>query len=201
MLYAKILLLNKNYKEADEVLTHLHIIPFEGATDGRELYREAKLMQAVQELKNKNYKKALGLTTQAREWPQNLGVGKPYDADIDLRLEDWINYLCLINTNKKIEANAMLQRVTSFKPRIDNTVRNFVPVNALITARAFDKQNKHNNSIEFLDEQIKNYPRYKTLLWSKSVFEKNNNVILSINEKDANTRIIEQLMLNENEKN
>ena len=52
MLYAKTLLLNKKYKESDALLTRIQIIPFEGATDGRELYREAKLMQAVQEIKN-----------------------------------------------------------------------------------------------------------------------------------------------------
>ena len=47
MLYAKTLLLNKKFKESDAMLTKLNIIPFEGATEGRELYREAKLMQAI----------------------------------------------------------------------------------------------------------------------------------------------------------
>ena len=43
MLYAKTLLLNQKYRESDAVLSRLEIIPFEGATEGRQMYREAKL--------------------------------------------------------------------------------------------------------------------------------------------------------------
>lgn len=94
MLYAKTLLLNRRYAECDRLLAKLNIIPFEGATEGRELYREARLMQAAQELKNKKYKKALQLIAAARVWPENLGVGKPYEQDVDERLEDWMSYRC-----------------------------------------------------------------------------------------------------------
>jgi tetratricopeptide (TPR) repeat protein len=38
MLYAKTLLLNKKYAVADVFLTRLNILPFEGATEGRQLY-------------------------------------------------------------------------------------------------------------------------------------------------------------------
>ena len=100
MVYAKTLLLNKRYKESDALLTRLNIIPFEGATDGRELYREAKLMQAIQEMQKKNYKKALQFISASKLWPLNLGVGKPYDEDIDMRLEDWMSYLIYEKTGK-----------------------------------------------------------------------------------------------------
>ena len=94
MLYAKTLLLNKKYAAADAFLTKLEILPFEGATAGRQLYHEAKLMQAVTEMKNKQYKKALQFIADAKLWPENLGVGKPYDENIDERLENWLNYQC-----------------------------------------------------------------------------------------------------------
>ncbi len=93
-LYAKTLLLTGRYKEADALLTKINIIPTEGATEGHELYREAKLMQAVQLMQKKNYKGSLKYIQQARQWPENLGVGKPYDEDIDYRLENWMTYLC-----------------------------------------------------------------------------------------------------------
>jgi hypothetical protein len=47
MLYAKTLLLNNHYEAADKLLTSLQIIPFEGSTQGHELYRQAKLMQTL----------------------------------------------------------------------------------------------------------------------------------------------------------
>src|SRR6185503_13040941 len=88
MLYAKSLLLNQRYKESDAVLSKLNIIPFEGATEGRQLYREVKLMEAIDAMRNKDYKKALQFISESRLWPENLGEGKPYDADIDERLKN-----------------------------------------------------------------------------------------------------------------
>jgi tetratricopeptide (TPR) repeat protein len=61
MLYAKTLLLNKNYAVADAFLTKLKILPFEGATIGRQLYHEAKLMQAVMAMKKKEWKKSIAI--------------------------------------------------------------------------------------------------------------------------------------------
>ena len=73
MLYAKTLLLNKKFKESDAVLTKLNIIPFEGATEGRELYREAKLMQAIAEMQKKNYNNALKFINASKLWPREFG--------------------------------------------------------------------------------------------------------------------------------
>ena len=56
MLLAKTMLLNNQYKATTDLLAKTTILPYEGATDGRQLYREAWLMQAVQALKVKNNK-------------------------------------------------------------------------------------------------------------------------------------------------
>ncbi len=192
MLYAKTLLLNKQYAAADGILTKLNVIPFEGATEGRELYREAKLMQAVQMVKEKKYKQALAFINQAKEFPENLGVGKPYDADIDIRLEDWLTYLCFTNTGKKNEANALLQKITAFEPKVDNTVRNFMPSNAIITAWAYEKQGVKEKGLQWLDVQLKAFPANKLIQWSKDVFEGKISS-LNVSDKDAGVRVIEAL--------
>jgi tetratricopeptide (TPR) repeat protein len=106
MLYAKTLLLNQQFAAADKVLGRLDVIPFEGATSGHELYREAKLMQAVQQMKQKNYRQALVFIRAAEEWPENLGVGKPYDSEVDLRLEKWMSALCLQGGHRPAAAPA-----------------------------------------------------------------------------------------------
>lgn len=195
MLYAKTLLLNKQYKNADATLSKLNIIPFEGATDGRELYRETKLMQAIQEMKNKNYTKALQYANQAKEWPANLGVGKPYELDIDIRLEDWISYLCYVHTNNTHEANAMLEKIIQFNPHIENTVRNFIVANNLVTAWAFEQLHKPDRAVDWLNSQLKIYPTNKIILWSKSLYDKKDLIVLTDAEKDANMRIIDELLM------
>ena len=90
MLYAKTLLFNNQYTAADKLLTDLQIIPFEGATQGHELYRQAKLMQALEAIEKNKTATAIALVNQAKEWPENLGAGKPYDADLDTSLEEKI---------------------------------------------------------------------------------------------------------------
>ena len=51
MLHAKSLLLNGRFAEADGALRALNVLPYEGATEGRSLYREAQLMLAVEHAK------------------------------------------------------------------------------------------------------------------------------------------------------
>ena len=120
MLYAKTLLLNQKYKECDVLLSKLSIIPFEGATEGRQLYREAKLMMAVQALSNNDHKKAIQFVQAAKLWPENLGEGKPYDADIDERLENWLLYIAYSHLHKTTDAETALKKIIDFIPVRDH---------------------------------------------------------------------------------
>jgi predicted Zn-dependent protease len=94
LLYARTLLVNKKYEACVQLLRHLNIIPFEGATAGRELYREALLKQAEACINEKKYKKALYYIGEAKKWPENLGVGAPYPQDQDHRVEDQLSDRC-----------------------------------------------------------------------------------------------------------
>jgi tetratricopeptide (TPR) repeat protein len=193
MLYAKTLLLNKKYVEADAFLTKLEILPFEGATLGRQLYHEAKLMQAVTEIKNKQYKRALKFIADAKLWPQNLGVGKPYDADIDERLEDWLDYQCYTSLGDTETANKSLQKIIAFNPKIDNTVINFLPANQLISAWAIEKTSSAKEAEKWLQNQASLYPTNKIVQWCLQVYTKKQSDILTADEKDGEVRIIEKL--------
>ncbi len=195
LLHAKNLMLNKKYKEADELLTKFDVVPNEGATEGRELYREAKLMQAVQLIHKKNYSTALKFINQAKLWPENLGAGKPYDEDIDLRLEEWMSYLCNKQLNKAKEADELLNKIVKFQPSIENGFRNYQSANALITAWAFEKLNRRDDASKWLDLQILNFPKDDILVWVKSVFEKLPSIDIPEKVWDENIRIIEALSL------
>jgi len=193
-LYAKTLLLNGKYREADALLSGLNIIPTEGATEGHELYREAKLMQAVQMISKKNYKAALKFIADAKLWPENLGVGKPYDEEIDYRLENWMSYVCDKKMDKGADANELLNKIIKFEPKVDNTVRNFLPANTLITAWACEALNRKADAAKFIDKQLEYFPDYKLIRWSKAVYNHDSSFKLNDNEKDPNTRIIEALI-------
>jgi tetratricopeptide (TPR) repeat protein len=193
-LYAKTLLLNHKFIEADKLLAKLTIIPTEGATEGHELYREAKLMQSVQMMKKNNFRAALRYIDEAKKWPENLGVGKPYDEDIDYRLENWMTSLCYRKTNRNSEADDLLEKIIKFEPKVENTVRNFLPANTLVTAWAYDAMGRRDEAKSFLDRQEEYFPDYRLISWSRAEFEKDDSFSLAANEKDANVRIIEELL-------
>ncbi len=194
MLYAKTLLLNKQYKKVDVLLSKLEIIPFEGATDGREIFREAKLMQAVEELKNKKYKKALQFIDEGSIWPSNLGVGKPYEDNIDSRLEEWMCYLIYKKLNNKQKAEMSLKKILQFKPQIENGMNNSYYANHTVTVWAMQKLNQKEKAAKWFDTQISQYPDNVILKWCKSILENNPRPSILDKEKDANVRILEELI-------
>jgi len=193
ILYAKALLLNKKYAAADVFLTQLQILPFEGATVGRQLYHEAKLMQAVAEMKNKQYKKALQFIAEAKLWPENLGTGKPYDIDIDERLENWLNYMCYTSLGDSETAKESLRKILAFTPKVDNTVMNFLPANQLVSAWAIEKTSSAKKAEEWLQAQASLYPSNKIIQWAWQTYSKKQTNGLTPDEKDGEVRIIEQL--------
>ncbi|MEO5648843.1 MAG: DUF5107 domain-containing protein, partial [Ginsengibacter sp.] len=192
MLYAKTLLLNHCYKECSALLSKINILPFEGATIGRELYKEALLMQAVEQIKNKDYDKALDLVNDAKKWPQNLGAGKPYPEDIDERVEDWMSYLCYQGKGNGKEAGKLLQKIIQFKQKTENTVSNYSLENQLVTAWAIQKRDGKPAATQWLKMQTKKYPGNKIIKWCNLAFE--NKATPSIDISSSGIRILEQLM-------
>jgi hypothetical protein len=89
--FAKALVAAGRYAEADSALGRLDVLPQEGASEAHALYREAKLMLAVDAMAAHQWKDAATLVATAREWPERLGEGKPYPTDVDERLEDWLS--------------------------------------------------------------------------------------------------------------
>jgi tetratricopeptide (TPR) repeat protein len=112
-LLARCYLLNKQYVNSFQLLTSKTFLPNEGSTEGRQLYREALLMMAFDQMEKNKFDEALRSIGKARQWPENLGVGKPYDEDNDERLEKYMMALCYMKLNKKNEANKLFSQLAS----------------------------------------------------------------------------------------
>lgn len=107
--YAKALLNNGQYEASLNVLKKLYILPFEGSSEGRVIYEQATLLSALDLIKDKKYKNALDKINAAREWPENLGVGKPYDTDD--RTQDFLTAYCLDKLGRKNEVKQWYDKV------------------------------------------------------------------------------------------
>lgn len=196
MLYAKTLIYHQQYTTADHLLATLNIIPFEGATSGHELYREAKLMQAIVQMQQKNYNAALIYINEAKLWPENLGAGKPYDEDIDIRTENWLAYLCNKNLNNTKAANEMLLAIIQFMPIRANTISNFYAANHLVSLWAYDLLNQSGNGLEWIKKQQAQFPDNKIMQWAWSSFQQKKLQTIPLQSEDATVRILKKINLN-----
>lgn len=91
---AKVALQLDKYDEVVDLMDRVNILPFEGASEGKQIHKLANVGAALSNI-NSDTKGAIANLNAALEWPENLGVGKPYDPD-----ERLIDYLLSYAHNK-----------------------------------------------------------------------------------------------------
>ncbi|HAO06975.1 MAG TPA: DUF5107 domain-containing protein, partial [Chryseobacterium sp.] len=161
------------YAACTRVLKNINILPFEGATIGRELYKEANLMQAIKQIEKKDYFKALSFIEDAKKWPENLGSGKPYQKDIDERLEDWISYLIMNKQGNKQEADKYLSKILLFTKSLTDPDVHIIEPNHLISAWTIERTKNRAEADNFIQVMVKSNRDSKILPWIKNIFENN----------------------------
>jgi lipopolysaccharide biosynthesis regulator YciM/ribosomal protein S16 len=171
LVYANTLLLNKQYIKCLEVLMTQHILPFEGATTSRRIYRQALLNLALQAIDKQQPGQAMRYIERCRVWPEQLGVGKPYAENLDERMEDWLSYRILQTTGKHKQAARYLNKIGAFNPAVENGVRNFLQGNNLLGAWALRGTKGYTKAQDWLHEQLERYPNDDILKWSKEKFD------------------------------
>lgn len=120
LLYVRILLENKKYKEAERILERINVLPSEGNSDSRHLYRRTKLSLALQALSKGDIRTADRKLAESQRWPRNLGIGKPYDDRIDNRIEMRLAEMVVAKESDK-ESIAALQQEIDAIGRMEHT--------------------------------------------------------------------------------
>ena len=116
----RMLTYNKQYEEAEKILNTIHILPFEGESAGRRIYREIKMVLATQALAKGRIKEAERKVAETHVWPRKLGVGKPFDDRLDTRLEDWLSALIAIRTKDAANKEMYLKKVALSTQQVNN---------------------------------------------------------------------------------
>ncbi len=162
--YAKILNQNKKYPACINLLQKLLILPNEGATQGREIWRDANIGQALELIKRKKYKAALKLTDMAKQWPENLGVGRPYA--VDERLEDFIALQCYKKLKDLSSEKKMQQHIIDFKA--ENNLSS--GINDFLSAWVLkDMGNKSRGDI-LIKNMVNNNPSSEAIRWCQAFY-------------------------------
>lgn len=175
MLYAKALTDVKDYTTANKLLSTLNVLPNEGATGGRMLFRDTKLQLAAENIRLKKYKNALEFISASKEWPERLGSGKPYQEDIDERLEDWMTYIVYQRQGNKTAADQTIKRITEYSNHAALRIK--PSLNDYISAKAIKISGEPAKAVEFLKKKAELFPGNAVLEWAASTLQEKGEMV------------------------
>jgi hypothetical protein len=130
-------------------------------------------------MEGKNYKNAIGLLEKAKEWPENIGVGKPYDPDE--RAQDFLlskAYEALGETQKSLLSKNAVIKYTRENPS-SNSLNHLFGLLALQTTEG-------PINIENLSSNIRSFAgkgQTKSLL-ALAFYEKDNSAINALKSEN-----------------
>lgn len=101
-----------HYEACLSTLRKTTILPFEGSVQGKFVFEQAHLLLALAEIDKRRYKRAMVQIEKSRAWPENLGVGKPYEPDD--RFQDYLLALCLDHLGKTEKARALREEIVQY---------------------------------------------------------------------------------------
>ena len=125
------------------------------------------------------------MIAKARLYPVNLGVGKPYDEDIDSRAEFFLEGLCYEGMKKADKAASSWQSVTGQKANAD--------INNLVTAWALRKQGKGAEGEKLLSDWLSQSPG-PTAKWCMEIYQGKASAWDFGSEPDG-TRVVEEMVI------
>jgi tetratricopeptide (TPR) repeat protein len=143
---ARSFVLNRQYAAGLKILDTLTVLPFEGARYTREVYRQACVLTAAEEMRVGSYSKAARSLEKARQWPERLGAGKPYD--VDNRLEDYLEGVCAKKSGNSARSKQMFEQVISYTRDHSGDLS----INRLFGVLAERETEKQNTATKLADE-------------------------------------------------
>lgn len=153
------------YNTCISLLKQLRVLPNEGAYAGRAVYRDANLYQAMDKLVQKKYADVLKSVEASKDWRENLGVGKPYDDQIDDRLENYLAARAYVGMGKKDMALDLYRKVA--EKRMD--VNRFSSAD-LLSALAMKEIGKVSEADAWVASWKKQFAGNKVVEWSEAIF-------------------------------
>lgn len=154
------------YAACIRLLKNLRVLPNEGAYAGRSVYRAANLCQAMDYFKQGSYEKAIAGVAASAEWPENLGVGKPYDEWIDSRLENYLQARILAARKQPAKAKSLIQQIATYP---DNS--SYFRSADLLTALALKECGQQEKADRMVASWSVTYPGNRIVEWCTAMYK------------------------------
>ena len=146
--YAIALINNGQYAKSLKTLEGMNILPSEGARLGKVVFEQASLFLAMDLIKNKKYGDAVKMIEKSKGWPENLGVGKPYE--VDTRIQDYLNVNCLEKMKKPGETAVLRKSIIDYTSQ--NQYPSFSNILAVETLRAQGEKTAAENMVKKMED-------------------------------------------------
>ena len=163
--YAKALCETGQYQPCISLLSRMQVLPNEGSYAGRAVYREANLYRAMEQLSHKNYKQVVKSVETSKEWPENLGVGKPYDNMIDNRLEDYLEAKAAAGQGDSQKTSALLAAVADY-----TISRSHFESGNLLSALALRESGKVQEADHMVAAWSTDFPENRVVQWCTAIY-------------------------------
>ena len=161
---ARVELYTGNYAKCLNILEDLVILPAEGARAGHDLFRQAHLLLAIEAFKANRTDAALEHIQEAKTWPENLGVGKPYVTDE--RIEDYIEGIIYMSLSQD-EAAAQ-----AFRKVVDYTQKHTPGLGSpsLLLAYSLQFLGREEAAVKQLSDWLKQKPKDPIAHWASAMY-------------------------------
>jgi len=163
--HARCLLSRDSIYSCIKVLEETVILPHEGARQGREVWKRANVLAAIDKYWYGEIDEALAYIERAYDWPENLGVGKPYDTDE--RIIDFVMAMIITKKGKIEEARNLYRKVI-----VDCTDKHATsdPFN-ILKVFAMREINQNRESDNYFNEWLESLQDKRARLWAESLYE------------------------------
>ena len=149
LIHAKAALRIDKFNETIAVLNSIQVLPFENASESREIYESAHIQTALEKMKEHKYNEAINILEKSKEWPENIGVGKPYDPDE--REQDYLLSIAYERLGKLDKSKSVLKDIVTYTQESEQ----MDTINHIFGLLASKKLNKNTNDLlDYLEKQI-----------------------------------------------
>ena len=192
LFYAKTLELNKKYYASISLLQKMKVLPNEGATESRIVWKNANIGNALDLIKKGKYKMALESIARSKEWPENLGVGRPYI--VDERMEDFIAMQCYKKLNDKQSANVCTDKITG-KEALQNLS---FDINDFLSAWLLRENGNKTEGDRIMNGLGEKVPVSRVIQWCNAVYagnpEQAKSLSKAVESKDQTNLLMERIV-------
>lgn len=148
--YGMSLIKVKKYRTCLTILKNIEVLPSEVSNTSRTLYYNASILLANQYIQQQQFTKAVQIIEKSKDWPKNLGVGKPYD--VDTRLQDFLLAICYDKLNKKNSKEKFFTTIIEYTDsHLEQSSIN--QLYGLLSMRKLSQKEKLNSTIKFLSKK------------------------------------------------